>query len=103
MIRSLEIFSGAEGLALGLHQAGFDPVALIEKDRDSRESVMKNKPNGYEGMGDWNIVQADVRGIGFPDYGQDIQSVAGGPPCRHFPSEASTWRTPIRGTCFLRL
>ena len=34
-MKSIELFSGTGGLALGLQQAGFDHEALFEWDKDS--------------------------------------------------------------------
>ena len=42
MVRSIELFSGAGGLALGLHQAGFSPTALLEWDKNSCETLNVN-------------------------------------------------------------
>ena len=84
MVRSIELFSGAGGLALGLHQAGFSPSALLEWDRNSCETINANIANGYDGIGDWNVAQADVRLVDYSDYGAGIQFVTGGPPCQPF-------------------
>jgi len=84
VIRSLEMFSGAGGLALGLHQAGFKPAALLEWDKDSCDSIKANITNGYEGITDWNVVQTDVRLV------------------NHSLSAASTRLTMILVICFLR-
>ena len=84
MVHSLEMFSGAGGLALGLHQAGFKPAALLEWDKDSCDSIKANITNGYKGIADWNVVQADVRLVRYSDYGPGIQFVTGGPPCQPF-------------------
>jgi DNA (cytosine-5)-methyltransferase 1 len=84
MIRSLELFSGTGGLALGLHQAGFKPVALLEWDKDSCDNIKTNIANGYMEIADWNVVHTDVRLVRYSDYGQDIKIVTGGPPCQPF-------------------
>jgi DNA (cytosine-5)-methyltransferase 1 len=84
VIRSLELFSGAGGLALGLHQAGFSNSALLEWDKDSCDNIKLNIANGYKGIENWNVVQTDVRLVHYSDYGRDIQFVTGGPPCQPF-------------------
>ena len=84
MIRSIELFSGAGGLALGLHKAGFTPVALIEWDKDSCENIKTNIINGFNGISDWNVVQTDARLVRYSDFGCDINFVTGGPPCQPF-------------------
>lgn len=84
MVNSLELFSGAGGLALGLHQAGFKPAALLEWDKDSCENIKANILNGNSSIADWNVVQTDVKLVRFSDYGTDIQFVTGGPPCQPF-------------------
>lgn len=75
-MRSIELFSGAGGMALGLEQAGFDTIALFEHDADACASLRHNRPA-------WNIVQDDVRNIDFCRYGP-VDLVAGGPPCQPF-------------------
>ncbi|MBL9178652.1 MAG: DNA cytosine methyltransferase [Verrucomicrobiaceae bacterium] len=34
-MRSIELFSGAGGLALGLEAAGFEHLALVERNKDA--------------------------------------------------------------------
>ena len=84
MVRSIELFSGAGGLALGLHQAGFSPTALLEWDKNSCDNINANIVGGYSGVADWKVVQTDVRNVCYSDYGQGIQFVTGGPPCQPF-------------------
>jgi DNA (cytosine-5)-methyltransferase 1 len=74
--RSLELFSGAGGLALGLEAAGFKHTALIEKNKDACETLRLNRPR-------WNLLETDVRKIKFTDFGT-VEMVAGGPPCQPF-------------------
>lgn len=75
-MQSIELFSGAGGMALGLEQAGFETVALFERDADACATLRHNRPQ-------WNIVQGDVRDVDFCAYGS-IDLVAGGPPCQPF-------------------
>lgn len=75
-MRSIELFSGAGGLALGLEAAGFNSVALIEKNRDACATLRLNRP-------DWNILETDVRKVDFTQF-ESIDFVAGGPPCQPF-------------------
>ncbi len=75
-MRSVELFTGAGGLALGLERAGFEPVALFERDADACQTLRHNRP-------DWNIQQGDVRDVSFAPLGP-VDFVAGGPPCQPF-------------------
>ena len=75
-MRSIELFSGAGGLALGLEQAGFETVALFERDPSACAALRHNRP-------DWQIVEGDVREVDFSECGT-IDLVAGGPPCQPF-------------------
>jgi DNA (cytosine-5)-methyltransferase 1 len=75
-MKSVELFSGAGGLALGLEQAGFNTVALFERDTDACAALRLNRNS-------WNIVQGDVRDVDFSRYGP-VDLVAGGPPCQPF-------------------
>ena len=48
-MKSIELFAGAGGLGMGLHQAGFHPVNVIEWDRYCCDTLRENKTRG---MGD---------------------------------------------------
>lgn len=75
-MRSLELFSGAGGLALGLEQAGFSSVALIERNADACATLRRNRPN-------WNVLESDIKNASFASFGP-VELVAGGPPCQPF-------------------
>lgn len=60
-MKSIELFSGTGGLALGLQQAGFDHEALFEWDKDSCDNIKRNIANGYPGVNDWTVFQSDLR------------------------------------------
>jgi DNA (cytosine-5)-methyltransferase 1 len=52
-LSSLDICSGAGGLALGLEQAGFDPVMLVENRAVACDSLYLNRPG-------WNVQRTDL-------------------------------------------
>lgn len=80
-LNSIELFSGAGGLALGLHNAGFKHELLVEKDRHSVGTLTSNKAVVSNG-GD--VVESDIQDILFSQYEDKIDLVAGGPPCQPF-------------------
>ena len=72
----VEICAGAGGQAIGLENAGFEHVALIEYENDYCTVLRNNKP-------DWNVICADVHDFdGSPYAGVDL--LAGGVPCPPF-------------------
>ncbi|WP_165807440.1 DNA (cytosine-5-)-methyltransferase [Rhizobium rhizogenes] len=76
--RVIELCAGAGGLALGLERAGFEHVALIEKNRNATATLRANRPH-------WNVVEADVRKMDFSQYrDRGIDLLTGGLPCTPF-------------------
>ena len=84
MMKSIELFSGTGGLALGLQMSGFDHVALYERDEASCDNINYNIRNGYAPIKDWDVIRTDVRTVHYDEYAGKIQLVAGGPPCQPF-------------------
>ena len=84
MVSSIELFCGSGGLALGFHQAGFRPKALIEWDEDSCATINANIARKFPGIEAWNVIQTDARLVRYSDYGPNVQFVTGGPPCQPF-------------------
>jgi len=75
-LTSVEIAAGAGGQALGLEQAGFHHLALVEIDKHAVCTLRKNRPS-------WNVIHGDVRKFdGVPYKGADL--LAGGIPCPPF-------------------
>jgi len=73
---SVEICAGAGGQALGLEQAGFEHIALVEIDHNACATLKKNRPL-------WNVVGCDVASFSAKKYlGVDL--LAGGVPCPPF-------------------
>ncbi len=74
---SIEICAGAGGQALGLEQAGFEHLALVEIDSSACSTLRHNRPA-------WNIVEADVRDFSAIPYNGKTDLLAGGVPCPPF-------------------
>jgi DNA (cytosine-5)-methyltransferase 1 len=79
---SVELFSGAGGLALGISQAGFDHEAVVELDHDACETIRANQKNNLKHVKDWRLHEADVKTFDFGDIGGDIDLLAAGVPCQ---------------------
>ena len=98
--KSIELFAGAGGMALGMEKAGFENVANIEIDKDACETLRINRPY-------WNVIEGDINEIaenGIHNYiedTEDIDLICGGVPCQAF-SYAGKGRgfAETRGTLF---
>ncbi len=75
-MRSLEIFSGAGGLAKGLELAGFEHSAFVEFNKHACSSLAANFQSDKVFFGD--IREFDLNSV------SSIDVVAGGPPCQPF-------------------
>lgn len=101
MYTSIELFAGAGGLALGLEQAGFQHLGLVEFNRDAADTLKKNRP-------EWNVLCEDVAltaqrdleaEFGIKKYELDLLS--GGAPCQSFSYAGKRLGLQdIRGTMF---
>ena len=83
-MRSVELFTGAGGLALGCAIAGFKPVKVVERDRWACDTIRENRAHGYPLVADWVVEERDVRRVDWSDIDGPIDLVAGGPPCQPF-------------------
>jgi DNA (cytosine-5)-methyltransferase 1 len=84
MVNSIELFSGAGGLAIGLEQAGFHHAALVELNNDACETIRVNAKKKESNYAHWNLLQQDAKTIHYASLGKNIELVAGGPPCQPF-------------------
>ncbi|MBT0567369.1 DNA cytosine methyltransferase [Williamsia sp. CHRR-6] len=82
-MKSVELFAGAGGLALGCELAGFEPVVVAEWDRWACDTMRENSARGYPLVEHWSIHEGDVRGVDWSGL-SDIDLVSGGPPCQPF-------------------
>jgi len=93
-LTSIELFCGAGGLALGMHNAGIQSKMLVDFDRDSIRTLQQNRP-------EWNSHQASVLDIDLDDYAGQIDVMAGGFPCQAFSyAGKSLGFADTRGTLF---
>jgi DNA (cytosine-5)-methyltransferase 1 len=75
-MKSVEIFSGAGGLAKGLDLAGFDHAAFVEWNKDACASLRLN-------FAPEKIYCGDIQAYDFSKL-NEVDVVAGGPPCQPF-------------------
>lgn len=83
-MRCVELFAGAGGLAMGISLAGFKPLAVVEWDQWACDTIRENQKRGLSLVADWPLIQGDVRQFDLSDIPEDIDLVAGGPPCQPF-------------------
>ncbi len=79
-MKTIELFAGAGGLALGAMSAGFRHEAVIELDNNACNTIQENNRRGVIS---WPLHQADVRDFDFSSH-QGLDLLAGGPPCQPF-------------------
>lgn len=77
MLNCIEICAGAGGQALGLSNAGFSHVALVEYEKPYCKVLKENRP-------DWNVICGDVKDFSGWPYRMKIDLLAGGIPCPPF-------------------
>jgi len=94
LYRSIELFAGAGGMALGMEKAGIEHILLNDFDRYAAATLKKNRPQ-------WNIIHGDVAKIDFLPYCGKVDLLTGGFPCQAF-SYAGKKRglEDTRGTLF---
>jgi len=75
-LSSIEICAGAGGQALGLEQAGFDHVSLVELDAAACQTIRINRTH-------WQVTQGDLRYYSAEKW-KGVELLAGGVPCQPF-------------------
>jgi DNA (cytosine-5)-methyltransferase 1 len=76
-LKAIEICAGAGGQALGIEQAGFEHVALVEIENVACRTLRMNRP-------EWRVLEGDLRHFDARPYSDTIDLLAGGVPCPPF-------------------
>lgn len=82
--RSIELFGGAGGLALGISSLGFKTESFVEFDHPSCLTLQMNQQLGTPLVSEWPVVEDDVRNIDYSKFKSGIDLLSGGPPCQPF-------------------
>lgn len=84
MLRTIELFAGAGGLALGIEKAGFEHLGLLEIDEDACDTLRKNRP-------EWRVICDDIAEVSKMDLEElfdikkgELDLLSGGAPCQAF-------------------
>lgn len=94
--KSIDLFAGGGGTALGLENAGFKHVLLSEFDRSACATLRHNRPN-------WHVIEGDVAEIDFKDFAGEIDLLEGGFPCQAFSyAGKGNGFADLRGTLFFQ-
>jgi len=82
-MKVVDLFSGAGGISLGFHQAGFEHVFSADFDKDASETHRLNFPDVPFIEGDLSKDEVKKQIYTLCE-GQKIDVLAGGPPCQGF-------------------
>jgi len=92
MYKTVELFAGAGGMALGFEQAGFEVELVVDNEVNCINTLLKNRPN-------WNIIKSNVEDLTYNQFNVDV--VTGGFPCQAFSHAGNRLGfDDIRGTAF---
>lgn len=83
-MKSIELFVGCGGLALGTSKAGMRHDVAIEWDKNACDTLRRNQANGVAEVRDWSIIEGDVRDYDFSQHHANVDFIVGGPPCQPF-------------------
>ena len=83
-MRSVELFAGGGGLALGTHKAGFTTEIVSEWDRWACDTIRENQRSGHPLVQGATVIQGDVRAVDWSNVAPGVDLVSGGPPCQPF-------------------
>ncbi|HET9258039.1 MAG TPA: DNA cytosine methyltransferase, partial [Pseudonocardiaceae bacterium] len=87
---SVELFTGAGGLAMAMHNRGFRHVIAVELDKRACATLRANVAEPFHpgitqatDLGSaWPLIEGDIRRIDFTRWRGGVDVVAGGVPCQ---------------------
>ncbi len=79
-MKSVELFAGGGGLAIGLDQAGFEPQVIVELNKDACNTLRQN----YLTDGEHLLYEGDIKRFDYRQVEKTVALVSGGPPCQPF-------------------
>jgi DNA (cytosine-5)-methyltransferase 1 len=83
-VRSIELFAGAGGMAMGVSIAGFSHEAVLEWDKHCCATIQENKVRGVAPATNWPLHKVDIRQFDYSNIRKGLELIAGGPPCQPF-------------------
>lgn len=83
-MKTIELFAGAGGLAIGAAQAGFHHTIVTDRDCNACETMRHNVDRKIHVARGWRVVEADISELDFKPYHNKVDVVMGGPPCQPF-------------------
>jgi DNA (cytosine-5)-methyltransferase 1 len=83
-MRSVELFAGAGGLAIGMANAGFHHAAVIERDAAACATFRENQRHHLAAVEGWALHEINARRFDYGSIKGEIEVVSGGPPCQPF-------------------
>lgn len=83
-LSSIELFAGAGGLALGVHEAGFHHLLINERDRRACDTLRANIAADPPNDGRWPLTACDVHEINWAPLEGRVDLIAAGAPCQPF-------------------
>ena len=84
-LNSIELFAGAAGLGLAAKRSGITPLAVVEWNKDCRNTIALNRDIKNGALKSWpNTIGRDVRDEDFQKFEGKVDVVTGGPPCQPF-------------------
>ncbi len=76
-MKAIDLFSGSGGMTIGMKNAGFVPLASVEKRKDAVNTYTAHTPEAEHYC-------EDIRNVSFSQYRTKAEIVFGGPPCQPF-------------------